>query len=153
MLDIEGFYFAVGFFEQYYRRLTKNPIRKEVWKMHNLAIYELVDAKVRDTINLTAMQHSIEAVFAQVYPEASDIKVYRDFYCYRHPVSLIEERVVRARCLGKVIARATREITQRAMRSYESEGHQRSNQLFKAVKGKTRLRYCLRLLEEISVES
>jgi hypothetical protein len=133
--------------------LQKNPIRKEVWKMHNLAIYELVDAKMRDTINLTAMQHSIEGAFAQVYPEASDIKVYRDFYCYRHPVSLIEERVVRARCLGKVIARATREFTQRAMRSYESEGHPRSNQLFKAVKGKKRLRYCLRLLEEISVES
>lgn len=121
--------------------------------MHDLAIYELVDAKMRGTIDLTTMQDSIEGAFAQVYPEARDIKVYWDFYCYRHPASSIEERIGRARCLGKVVARMTREFTQRAMRSYESVGHPRSNQLFKVVRGKERLEYWLGVLGQMPVKS
>lgn len=121
--------------------------------MQDLAIYELVNAKVRDVIDLTIMQESIVASFAQAYPEATDMKVYRDFYYYRHPVSSIEERIGRARYLGKIVAKATRELTQRAMRSYESEGHPRSNQLFKAVRGKKRLEYCLGVIGQASIRS
>ena len=148
-----GLLFWRCFFEQYYRGLTKNPIWKEVWRVHDLAIYELVDAEMRSTIDLTTILDSIEGAFAQAYPEATDMKVYRDFYYYRHPVSSIEERIGRARYLGKVVAKATRELTQRAMRSYESEGHPRSNQLFKAVRGKKRLEYCLRVIGQVPVKS
>lgn len=121
--------------------------------MQDLAIYELVDAKMRSTIDLTTMQDSILESFAQAYPEARDTKVYWDFYYYRHPATSIKERIGRARYLGKVVARATRELTQRAMRSYESVGHPRSNQLFKAVRGKKRLEYCLGVLGQVSVKS
>lgn len=121
--------------------------------MQNLAIYELVNAKMRDVIDLTTMEESIVASFAQAYPEATDIKVCWDFYYYRHPVSSIEERIGRARYLGKVVARATREFTQRAMRSYVSVGHPRSNQLFKAVRGKKRLEYCLGVIVQVPVKS
>ena len=121
--------------------------------MQDLAIYELVDAKMRGTIDLTTMQESIVASFAQAYPEATDMKVYRDFYYYRHPVSSIEERIGRARYLGKVLARATCKLTQQAMRSYESEGHPRSNQLFKKVKGKKRRDYCLGVIGQVPVKS
>lgn len=120
--------------------------------MKNLAIYELVDAEMRGTIDLTTMQDSILESFAQAYPEATDIKVYRSFYCYRHPVSSVEKKIGRTRYLGKVVARSTRELTQRAMRSYDSVGHPRSNQLFKAVRGKKRLEHCLGVLGQVSVK-
>jgi hypothetical protein len=121
--------------------------------MQDLAIYELVDAKMRDTIDLTTMRCSILAAFAQAYPEATDVTVYWDFYCYRHPVSSVEERIGHARYLGKVLARATYKLTQQAMRSYESEGHPRSNQLFTAVKGKKRREYCLGVIGQVPVKS
>ena len=60
--------------------------------MQDLAIYELVDAKIRGTIDLTTIQKSIEDSFAQAYSEATDVKVYQDFYCYRHPVSSDAEK-------------------------------------------------------------
>lgn len=121
--------------------------------MQDLAIYELVDAKMRGTIDLTTMKDSILESISQAYPEATDLVVCRDFYYYRHPVSSIKERIGRARYLGKVVARATRELTQRAMRSYESVGHPRSNQLFKAMRGKKRLEYCLGVLGQVSLKS
>ncbi|RMQ89552.1 MULTISPECIES: hypothetical protein [Pseudomonas] len=121
--------------------------------MPNLAIYELVDAKMRDVIDLTIMQDIFMESFAQAYPESTGIKVFRSFYCYRHPVSSVRERIGRTRYLGKVVAKATREFTQRAMRSYESVGHPRSNQLFRAVRGKKRLEYCLRVIDQVSVKS
>jgi hypothetical protein len=121
--------------------------------MQNLVIYELVNSKMRDMIDLTTIQDIFMESFAQAYPEATDMKVYLDFYYYRHPVSSSEERIGRARYLGIVVAKATRELTQRAMRSYESEGHPRSNQLFKAVRGKKRLEYCLRVIGQVPVKS
>ena len=148
-----AFYLGLVFLNNTIGDLQKIPFGKMVWKMHDLAIYELVDAKKRDTIDLTTMQDSILGAFIQAYPEATDMKVYRDFYYYRHPVSSIEERIGRARYLGKIVARATREFTQRAMRSYGSVGHPRSNQLFKAVRGKKRLEYCLGILGQVQVKS
>jgi hypothetical protein len=47
--------------------------------MKDLAIYELVNAKMRDVIDLTTMQESIVASFAQAYPETTDIRVCWDF--------------------------------------------------------------------------
>ena len=44
--------------------------------MQDLVIYELVDAKMRGTIDLTTIQESIEDSFAQAYSEATDVKVY-----------------------------------------------------------------------------
>ena len=120
--------------------------------MQNLVIYELVNAKMRDAIDLTTMQDIFMESFAQAYPESIGIKVFRDFYCYRHPVSSARERIGRTRHLGKVVARASRELTQRAMRSYESVGHSNSNQLFKAVRGKKRLEYCLGVLGQVPVK-
>lgn len=121
--------------------------------MQNLAIYELVDVEMRGTIDLTTMHESFSEAFAQGYPEATNVRVYRDFFCYVHPLSSGKERNGRARHLGKVLARATRELTQRAMRSYESVGHPRSNQLFKAVTGKKRLEYCLGVIDQVPVKS
>lgn len=121
--------------------------------MHDLAIYELVDAEMRDAIDLTTMHDIFMESFAQAYPESTGIEVFRSFYCYRHPVSSVRERIGRTRYLGKVVARATREFTQRAMRSYGSVGHPRSNQLFKAVRGKKRLEYCLGILGQVQVKS
>lgn len=44
--------------------------------MQDLAIYELVDAKIRGMIDLTTIQKSIEDSFAQAYSEATDVKIY-----------------------------------------------------------------------------
>lgn len=121
--------------------------------MKDFRFYELVNAKMRGTIDLRVGRHSINKSFAIACPEAVDVMVFRTFYCFRAPVSSVEESVKCARRLGRVLARETREFTQKAMLSYDSEKHPRSNQLFKAVKGKKRLEYCLRLLEEALVES
>lgn len=64
-------------------------------------------------VDLTTIQESIVASFAQAYPEATDIRLYWDFCYYCHPVSPIEERIGRAQYLGKVVARATLEFTVR----------------------------------------
>ncbi|WP_448091620.1 hypothetical protein [Pseudomonas lini] len=121
--------------------------------MKGFMIYELVDAKMRGTIDLRVGIDNFTKSFAIGYPEAFDILVSKTFYCYRTSVSSHGERVGRARRLGRVVTRETREFTQNAMRSYDSAWHPRSNQLFKAVKGKKRLKYCLRLLEEALSES
>ena len=41
--------------------------------MQNLAIYELVDVKMRGTIDLTTMHESFSEAFAQGYPEATNV--------------------------------------------------------------------------------
>lgn len=154
VLDLQSFYFSVGFLNNTIGDLQKcGPILKEIQEMKGFMIYELVDAKKRGTIDLRVGIDDFTKSFVIGYPEAFDIFVSKTLYCYWTPVSSHGERVGRARRLGRVVARETCEFIQKAMRSYDSEWHSRSNQLFKAVKGKKRLACCLRLLENASSES
>ena len=109
-------------------------------------IYELVDTKMRDSFDLTSVQDVIFESIACAYPEATDIRVFDSFYSFKSAILSGEERNKRVRCLGRMLAREMLELTKLAMRCYKSGKHARSNQLFKAVKGKKRLGYCLELL-------
>lgn len=109
--------------------------------MFSVRMYELANAKIRDEMDLSIIDDIIVDAVAGVYPEATNVRVFKSFYCFRLPVS-VDGKYRRAPYLGIILARETREFTQRAMRSYESEGHSRSNQLFKKVLGKKRQAYC-----------
>jgi hypothetical protein len=114
--------------------------------MNGFMIYELVNTKMRDSFDLTSVQDVILDAIICTYPEATDVMVFASFYCFKPPVFSNEERNRRVRCLGRILAREMPALTRLAMRSYDSGKHARSNQLFKAVKGKKRLCYCLELL-------
>ncbi len=119
----------------------------EVSKMQNLMIYELVNAEMREAIDLTVKRDVIAESIFRVFPEAFGVMVFHSFYSYRLPFFAVKERHGRVKVLGRILARATAVVTQPAMRSYESKNHARSNQLFKAVKGVKRLEYCLATLK------
>ena len=111
-------------------------------------IYDLVDTKMRDSIDLTSVQDVIFESIACAYPEATDVMVFDSFYCFKPPAFSDVERNRRVRCLGRILAREMPALTRLAMRSYSSGKHAKSNQLFKAVKGKKRWGYCLELLNK-----
>ena len=114
--------------------------------MNGFMLYELVDTKMRDSFDLTSVENVILEAIAYTYPEATDIRVFDSFYSFKSTVLSDEERNKRVRCLGRMLAREMLALTKLAMRSYKSGKHARSNQLFKMVKGKKRLGYCLELL-------
>ncbi|WKL52128.1 hypothetical protein Q1W70_22165 [Pseudomonas kielensis] len=114
--------------------------------MNGFMIYELVDTKMRDSFDLNSVQKFILEAIAAVYSEATHIRVFDSFYSFKPPVLSDAERNRRVRSLGRMLARNMPALTRLAMRSYDSGKHARSNQLFKAVKGKKRLSYCLELL-------
>lgn len=152
MQDIQGFYFGADFFEQYYRGLTKSgPALKELRKMKDVMIYELVNTKIRDALDLTSVENLIWESIAFTYPEATNIVVFDSFYSFTIPVLLRGDKIKKAQHLGRVIAKKMPALAQLAMRSYESKNHAKSNQLFKAVKGARRLEYCRTKLEESGV--
>ena len=114
--------------------------------MNGFMIYELVDTKMRDSFDLNSVQKFILEAIAAVYSEATHIRVFDSFYSFKPPVLSDAERNRRVRSLGRMLARNMPALTRLAMRSYDSGKNARSNQLFKAVKGKKRLSYCLELL-------
>lgn len=115
--------------------------------MNGFMLYELVDTKARDAFDLTSVKSVIFGAISDVFPEVTDIRVFDSFYCFKSPVLSDTERNRRVRCLGRILAREMPALTRRAMRSYHSEKHATSNQLFKAVKGKKRLGCCFELLK------
>lgn len=117
--------------------------------MDGFMIYELVDTRMRDSFDLTSVQDVIFGAIGYTYPEATDVMVFASFYCFKPPLFSSGERNRRVRCLGRMLAREMPKLTRVAMRSYNSGKHARSNQLFKAVKGKKRLSYCKELLEDV----
>lgn len=116
--------------------------------MKDLMIYELVNTKVRDALDLTLVEGLIWESIAFTYPDATNIIVFDSFYSFTVPVSLKGERTKKAQNLGRLMAKKMPALVQLAMRSYESKGHAKSNQLFKSVKGAKRLNYCRARLEE-----
>lgn len=114
--------------------------------MNGFMIYELVDTKMRDSFDLTSVQDVISEVIACAYPEATDVRVFDSFYCFKPPALSDAERNRRVRYLGRMLAREMPALTRLAMHSYSSGKHAKSNQLFKAVKGKKRWSYCLEML-------
>lgn len=114
--------------------------------MKRTMLYELVNAKVRDAFDLTTVGGVIRKSIAFTYPEATDVSVFASFYCFASPEFSDKEKNRRARRLGRMLAREMPELTRLAMRTYESQKHAKSNQLFKVVKGKKRLEDCLGLL-------
>ncbi len=115
--------------------------------MKKTMLYELVDAKVRDVFDLTTVKGIILESIAVTYPEATNVSVFASFYCFGHLEFTAKEKNRRARRLGRMLANKMPKLTQLAMRSYESEKHAKSNQLFRAVKGKKRLVYCRSMLD------
>lgn len=109
--------------------------------------YELVNVKVRDAFDLTTVEEVIWESIALTHPDASNVRVFASFYCCDTPKLSCEETNRRARSLGRLLANKMPTLAQVAMRSYESGNRGKSNQLFRAVKGKKRLEYCLSILE------
>lgn len=114
--------------------------------MKKTMLYELVNAKVRDSFDLTTVEDIIRESIAFTYPEATNVSVFASFYCFASPEFSDKEKNRRARSLGRMLARKMPELTRLAIRTYESQKHAKSNQLFKVVKGKKRLKDCLGLL-------
>lgn len=115
--------------------------------MKKTMLYELVNAKVRDAFDLTAVENIIWESIALTYPEATDVGVFASFYCFDTPKFSDDEKNRLARRLGRLLANKMPALTELAMRSYESGKQAKSNQLFRAVKGKKRLEYCRDMLE------
>ena len=116
--------------------------------MSDVQLFELANAEMREKINLVNKESFFKDVFAKHRPEAYDLMVFKDFYCFRLPASSKEERIRQARIFGKILVREIPELIL-AMRSYHSNGHPISNQLFKKVLGKRRQAYCKYELQKI----
>lgn len=115
--------------------------------MKNTMLYELVNAKIRDVFDLTAVEEIILKSIAFTYPEANNIRIFSSFYCFDLPQLSDDERNCRARRLGRLLASEMPTFVQLAMRTYESGKDAKSNQLFRVVKGEKRLRHCRGLLK------
>lgn len=115
--------------------------------MKKTMLYELVNAKIRDKFDLTQVAKIIWKSIAFTYPEATNVGVFSSFYCFDLPQLSVEEKNSRARRLGRLLAGKMPALAELAMRTYESAGYAKSNQLFRAVKGKKRMRHCRGLLK------
>lgn len=119
--------------------------------MKKSMLYELVNANIRDEFDLTQVAEIIFKSIAFTYPEASNVGVFSSFYCFDLPQLSVEEKNSRARRLGRLLASKMPALAELAMRTYESAGCAKSNQLFREIKGKKRMRYCLDALRDAPI--
>lgn len=116
--------------------------------MSDVQLFELANVAMRIKINLVIKESVFIDVFARHRPEAYDLKVFKDFYCFRLPESSEEEINRQARIFGKILVKEIPGFIP-AMRRYYSSGHPISNQLFRKVLGKRRQAYCKSELQKI----
>lgn len=115
--------------------------------MEDVLFYQLVDAQARDEVDLRFVSRRLTRCIAHVFPEAEQIRVYENFYCFLLPGTSAYGQKVRLQKLGRLIAANMPALCQEAMRHYTSSGHPPSNQLFKRVKS---AKWLSRFMDELN---